>query len=114
MADVAEYSRKLRVIPARRPYDAEPESLPLGAMYGLAAGDSEVKFERLSRRDAAMEVLAHAYRVDPADRAGLEAQLDAVAAGAPDVWRVSYPRDLARAPAVARAIAAHAVSLSGL
>jgi hypothetical protein len=172
-AAVAEYSRKVRVIPPQRSDDDRPESLALGRMYLLApgavplkvdaAGDgtvhlkvdatgdgtvhlkvdatgdamvhlkvdatgdamvhlkvdatgdgtvdptgNAVKFERLSRRDAAVEVLSHAYRIDARDRAGLEAQLDAVAAIAPDVWRVSYPLDLARAATVASAIAAHA------
>jgi hypothetical protein len=118
-AAVAEYSRKVRVIPSQRPDDEGSESLALGRMYVLApgvvhlkvdaTGDGRgVKFERLSRRDAAVEVLSHAYRIDARDRAGLEAQLDAVAAIAPDVWRVSYSLDLARAATVASAIAAHA------
>jgi hypothetical protein len=125
-AAVAEYSCKVRVIPTQRPDDEGPESLALGGMYLLApaavhlkvdatgdgvdaTGDGRgVKFERLSRRDAVMEVLSHVYRIDARDRAGLEAQLDAVAAIAPDVWRLSYPLDLARAAGVASAIAAHA------
>jgi hypothetical protein len=110
-ADVAEYSRKVRIIPPRASYDSQPESLTLAAMYSLAPGESAVRLERLTRRDAAMAVLEHAYRIDPGDRSGLEAQMDAVATVAPDVWRVSYPRDLERAAAVASAVAAHARGL---
>jgi hypothetical protein len=114
-AAVAEYSRKVRIIPDRASADGGPgsdgESIPLAALYSLAPGASTVRFDRLPRRDAVMEVLAHAYRIDPEDREGLEAQIDAAAAAAPDVWRVSYPRDLARAGAVASAIAAHARDL---
>ena len=113
-AAVAEYSRKIRVIPPRRSQDqpeTQPETMTLTAIYSLISGESTVRFEKLPRRDAVMEVLANAYRIDPGDRLGLEAQMDAAAAVAPDVWRVSYPRDLARAAAVASAIAVHARGL---
>jgi len=117
-AAVADYSRKIRVIPPRLSQDqpesqreTQPETMTLMAIYSLTPGESTVRFEKLPRRDAVMEVLANAYRIDPGDRLGLEAQMDAAAAVAPDVWRVSYPRDLARAAAVASAIAAHARGL---
>ena len=104
---VAEYSRKRRVVPATAPARRFSESFTLTAMYSLAPGASNIRFEKLARRDAAVEVLAHAYRIDPADRVALAAQLDAVAAIVPGVWRVSYPRDLTRAESLASAIAEH-------
>jgi len=108
--DVAEYTRKRRILPpvpsarAAGPYT-------LAAIYVLCSADGPIGFHKLSRRDATMEVLAHAYRIDPGDRSALAAQLDAVTAIAPAVWRVSYPRDLARAEEVAEAIASHAAEL---
>jgi sarcosine oxidase gamma subunit len=109
-AGVAEYSRKLRVVPPKAAGRCQFESFTLAAMYSLRPGGFRVEFEKLARRDAAMEVLAHAYRSDPNDRASLTAQLDTVTAVAPDVWLVSCPRDLSRAAAFASAIAAHASS----
>jgi len=111
LAEVAEYSQKVRVIPWPIPDDVESEPPALVAMYSLAPGGSAVRLERLSRRDAAVEVLAHAYRIDPHDRVALEAQLDVIASAGLDVWRASYPRDLARAGEVASAIAVHARGL---
>ena len=107
-ARVAEYSRKRRIVTATSDRGAS-ESLALSAMYSLIPGASDIQFVKLARRDAAVEVIAHAYRIDPDDRAALQAQLDLVSAVAPDVWRVSYPRDLTRAAFLASAIAAHAL-----
>ena len=109
---VAEYTRKMRVLPPNGPSVADGASRPLAAIYTLSPGGADsIGIQELSRRDAAVEVLRHAYRVDVADRAALEAQMDSVAALARPVWRVSYPRDLALADRVAAAIADHAARL---
>src|SRR6266542_1268797 len=110
--DVAEYTRKLLVMGSRVSSPSADQSPMLAAIYVLSRGENTVTFEKLSRRDATMEVLAHAYRIDPGDRAALRAQLDCVAAMTPPVWRVSYPRDLARAAGVASSIAAHAAAIA--
>ena len=109
--DAAEYTRKLRFAGQRVLNQREAGSPVLAALYVLSCGQNTVRFEKLSRRDATMEVLAHAYRIDPGDRTALEAQLECVTAMALPVWRVSYPRELARAAAVASSIAAHAASI---
>ncbi len=107
-SDVADYTRKLRVLVRPRP---EPAASALAAIYLLSPARGALTIERLSRRDAAMAVIAHAYRIDPDDRIALERQLDTVVAAAPPVWRVCYPHDLARAADVAAALVAHARSV---
>ena len=105
---VAEYSRKLRIVPSATSGSSVVESFTLAAMYSLVPAAGDIQFVKLARRDAVVEVLAHAYRIDPGDRRALEAQLDVVSGVAPDVWRVSYPHDFARADSLASAIADHA------
>jgi hypothetical protein len=106
---VAEYTRKRRVVP---PGCSIEDCLALGPMYVLSHGSGAIELEQLSRRDAAVELLAHTYRPDPADRVHLESELSAVVALAPPMWRLSYPRHLARAADVASAVAAHAGALA--
>lgn len=110
-SSVAEYTRKLRIVPAALPADRE-EPPALGPIYVLAPGTTPVSLEELSRRDAAVELLAHTYRADLVNRAALEAQLDGIVNLAPRVWRLAYPRDLTRAADVAAAVAVHARALS--
>ena len=66
----------------------------------------------MTPRDAAMELMEHAYRADVTSPAGLRGHLDLVTGWAPrlDVWRLEYPRVLAGAPAVAAAVSDHAAS----
>jgi len=109
--DVAAYTKKRRIVPPVESDRGAAGPFTLAAIYVLCSADGPIAFDRLSRRDATLEVLSHAYRIDPGDRSALAAQLDAVAAIAPPVWRVSYPRDLARAAAVAESIASHAAEL---
>jgi hypothetical protein len=107
---VAEYTRKLRIVPAVLPGRDEPPAL--GPIYVLAPGTTRVSLKELSRRDAAVELLAHTYRADLVNRGALEAQLDGIVNLAPRVWRLAYPRDLTRAVDVAAAVAVHARALS--
>jgi hypothetical protein len=67
--------------------------------------------DRVSRRDAAIEIVRNAYRADIEDPLVLRRQLDAIAGFSPalDVWNLTRPRDFAQAGEVARAVAAHAV-----
>lgn len=109
--DVAEYTSKLRVVPPAAEAAAGGPPLPLAAIYSLAEGEDGIRVDPLSRRDATIEVLSHAYRVDLENARALEAQLDAVARLAPAVFRVAFPRRLGAAPELARAVAAHAGSL---
>lgn len=106
-ADVAEYTTKRRFT---APGAAVRGPVPLGRIYVLDGASREMVFERLSRRDGAMAVLHHAYRADVSDAAAVRTQFDLVGrwAGGFDVWRISFPRSLASAAAVAEAVAAHA------
>jgi len=108
--DVAEYSRKLRFFASRRAEDAV-ESIPLSAIYVLHPSVGRASIQALSPRDAAIAVLAQSYRLDPGDPRALVAELDRIIAIAPPAWRLSYPRDLLRAPEVVSALLSHAASL---
>jgi hypothetical protein len=73
---------------------------PLAALYALERGPLAV--ERLSPAEAFMALVAATYRLDPSDRARLEAQhrvLEAVVARVP-VKRLRVPGDLAALDAV--------------
>jgi hypothetical protein len=108
--EVAEYTRKLRVFAAGRPPDAPAESITMAAIYVLEPGGTSLGLRELSRRDAAVALVAHTYRADPTDRAALEAQLDEIVRLAPPVWQLSFPRGLARAADVASLVAAHGLA----
>lgn len=110
-AEVAEYTRKRRILAAADPGLFRASPAPVGRAYMLSPG-GETAFERLSMRDAAMAIVQHAYRVDIEERTELEAQLNLIArsASALDVWRLTYPRSWATAADVSRAIAAHAAA----
>jgi dephospho-CoA kinase len=107
--DVAEYTRKRRVVPRAHPSLFQSASVPVGRVYVLEAG-AELGFERLSQRDAVVHLVQHTYRADTEERSGLAAQLDAIARVGSELeaWRLTYPRDLSRAADVAREAAAHA------
>ncbi len=109
--EVAEYSRKRRILAAADSKLFHGVPAPVGLVYELSPGGA-CAFERLSRRDATVAMLKHAYRADVEGAAQLESQLDRVAhsSSALEIWRLTYPRDWASAPAVARAVAAHAAT----
>jgi hypothetical protein len=109
-AAVAEYTRKLRVPAAGLSPHVPVESIMVGVIYVLEPGGTSLALRKLSRRDAAIGLVAHTYRADPTDRAALEAQLDGIVRLAPPVWQLSFPRDLARAADVASLVAAHGLA----
>jgi hypothetical protein len=109
-AEVAEYTRKLRVLAAELSPHTPAESITVGAIYVLEPGGTSLGLRKLSRRDAAMELVAHTYRADPTDRMALEVQFDKIVRLAPPVWQLSFPRDLARAADVASFVAAHGLA----
>lgn len=103
-------STKRRMVHAMRPDMFQSAAAPLGRIYVLSDGPT-LSIDRVSRRDAAIEILRHVYRADIDDPHALRRQLDAIAgvSSALDVWILTRPRDFSKAAEVARAVAAHAV-----
>jgi len=101
---------KRRVVDATKPEMFQSAAAPLGRIYVLSEGPA-LSIDRVSRRDAAMEIVRHAYRADVEDPLVLRRQLDAIAgfSASLDVWILTRPRDFSKAREVARAVAAHAV-----
>ena len=108
--EVSDDSTKRRVVQAMRPDMFQSAAAPLGRIYVLSDGPA-LSIDRVTRRDAAIEILRHAYRADIDDAHALRRQLDAIAgvSSALDVWILTRPRDFSKAAEVARAVAAHAV-----
>jgi hypothetical protein len=69
-----------------------------------------IRFERLTGRDAVVELVRQTYRLALDDRGALAREFAALADVAARVgcWRVSYPRNLARWRALAGDVEAHA------
>jgi hypothetical protein len=82
------------------------------AGYAPHPGDARTSITRLSRRDAALALVRHAFTPDVESRAAILAHFDraAVWAGRLEVWRLAAPRDLSQLPLLARAVLAHARS----
>ncbi len=79
-------------------------------LYVLAAGAApEASFEPCSTRDAAVELIKQSFRLALDDKDALARQLDALTAAAPSIaaWRLSFPRALADAAALARTVERH-------
>jgi hypothetical protein len=87
------------------------QARPVAAAYTLATG-AAVAFTRLSRRDAALELVRHAFLPDVDSRATVLAHTDRATSwsGRLQIWRLDAPRDLTRLPGLARAVLAHAGS----
>ena len=88
---------------------------PLTHVYVLSPdGAPAVAFERLSPRDAAVELLQQCFRLALDDGRALATQLDRLTSIARRVpaWRLAAPRALADAPALAAAVARHVQSTS--
>ena len=82
--------------------------LPLRRLYLLESAEGAPSINRLRPRDALVAVAGHLYRLDPADRVRLAAELDLleqVVTRVP-VATLAYPRDFAALPAVRAAILA--------
>ncbi len=99
-------TEKRRLVP--RGDSAPPPVLPLWGVYSLDA-DAVPGFTRLSRRDAALEIVRHAFTPGVETRAAVREHLDRAAgwAGRIDVWRAAASRDFAALEPFARAILAH-------
>ena len=106
IGEVAEYSAKVRVA---APAHGECEAAPLTHVFVLERGE-RLQIHTLSARDAAMAVLAHAYRADLTDREALAMQLDLCGRFVErvPVSRLTLPDDLSRLRDAARALDAHA------
>jgi hypothetical protein len=107
--EVAAYTTKKRLV--LRP-GAPPGSVPLAAIFVLAAATSsaEESATPLSPRAALVELMRHGHVLDGGDRAWLEDHFHLagrVAARVP-FFRLVYPRETARLPAVRALILAHA------
>lgn len=93
--DVAHYTTKKRVLFSG---DGAGDA-PVRAVFLLEAParDGRIRIERLSARDAAIELTRHAYFLDPADRPGFRRFFDRVGriSEAVPIHRLSYPRSLA-------------------
>lgn len=102
-------SRKRRVVASAQPGLFRSTPAPVGRVYLLAEGP-DVEMQRITRRDAAIAVVRHAYRPGTDDRAGLRQQLDTIArcTSGLDVWTLRRPRDFSRMAEVAERVAAHA------
>lgn len=105
---VADYTRKRRVAADAHPDLFRAIPAPLGRIYLLSTGD-DVRAARVSRRDAVVAMIRHAYRAGAEERTALQHQLDTITrcSAALDVWTLERPRDLARAASVAELVAAH-------
>lgn len=101
------YSTKRRLIPSAPSSGCGP--LPVAAVLSLIPGEGPPGFERLSRRDAALAFVQHAFLAEPDVPDALAAHLEracrwSTLAG---VRTVRYRRNLDRLPELARAVIAH-------
>jgi hypothetical protein len=107
MAAVSAGTRKRRLIPFR---GCRTEGVPLACAYVLQGGGTGVEFARLSRRDAAVALVRHAFTPDIRDRSALVSHLERAAAWSRrlEMWTVTSRRDLTALEAFARSVMAHA------
>lgn len=107
VAAVAARSSKRRLVPAGA---AVPVARPVAAVYVLRREPSVAGFEHLSRRDAVVELVRHAFTPDTATRDGRRTQIDRAARAAArlDVWALAIDRDLDGVDARAQRVLAHA------
>lgn len=107
-APVAPGSEKRRLL---LPGGAPPPVLPLGVVYSLRAGGPS-GISKLSRRDATLELVRHAFTPDVASRPAILAHLDRATglSGCIEVWSATAPRGLEALESFAEALLAHARS----
>ena len=108
LAPMAHYSTKQRVLVDP---GTTPHPLPLAALYVLAPGTtvSTIDIVPVSPRDACMEIVRNAFRLDPTDpeRAAAQLALAASVADAVPTYSLAYPRAFERVPEVHAALHAH-------
>jgi len=105
--------RRLRVDRGSWPFCRDP--VEVRRIYVLAPGETRagrcpVTITACGPRDAFIELFRHTYRLDLDDRTRLRDELEAIgriAARPALVYRLSFPRDLSRLPAVQAAILEH-------
>ena len=107
-APVAHYTRKRRF----RTFGDGIADAPVRAMFLLEppASDGGVRIQKISPRDAALELTRHAFFLDPEDRTGVQRLFDRVcrlSEGVP-LFSLSYPRSFEILDQVVDEIQAHA------
>jgi len=107
-SQLAHYMDKRRLAPPTRDV---PVPRPLAAIHILALpseGDDpgEIRVERISGRDACIELIRHTFQLDLGDRVRTTRLLAAAGEVAEQVpvFRLTYPRDYALLPAVREAL----------
>jgi hypothetical protein len=108
VAPLGAATSKRRFVPASPARHAP--SRPIRRVYSLRADGGGRPFERLPRREAAMELVRHAFTPEIADRAALLAHLDRAVcwSGRLDVWSLGQRRALSEIESFARDVLAHA------
>jgi hypothetical protein len=104
---VSHYSSKGRLQRAL-PFASQP--IPLRRLYLLAESSEGISIDPLTPRDALIELVKSSYVLDVSDRRALKLQFETLSRVAARcmVYRLAYPRDLARLPELHAAIAQHA------
>jgi len=113
LSQVTHYTEKKRLALDNAGLPFCPDLVPLRRAYVLAppeeVGDrSSITMTPLFPRDALMELVKHAYRLDIADRQALGQEFEILArvAALLPLYRLSFPRDFSLLPAVRDAILA--------
>jgi hypothetical protein len=114
LTEVAHYTSKKRLVSGAGPVGFSTGAAPVQRIYFLASADEmaatrTVEIARLSARQAFIELFSHAYKLDITDRDMLAREFDLLrrVATLPLFYRLAFPRDFARLPAVRAAIASH-------
>jgi hypothetical protein len=104
--DVAGYTAKRRYAAG----SGTADTWPLGPIYALNPSPGSFAIDRLSPRDAALELLRYAFRAELSDRTGLGEEFERVVRWSRrvELWRVTHPRRLEEAGQLADAVLAHA------
>lgn len=113
VSQVTHYMEKKRLALDNAGLVFSPDLVPLRRVYVLAPPEeigntSSITMTPLFPRDALMELVKHAYRLDIADRQGLGQEFESLARAAAllPLYRLSFPREFSLLPAVRDAILA--------
>jgi hypothetical protein len=101
-------SRKHRLVPNGS--EGRPPALPVAVVYSLRPCGATPRMTRLSRRDATLELVRHAFTPDVDGRAAILAHLHRAAGWSArlEFWSLAAPRDLSQLHRLASAVVAHA------